>query len=399
MARINPYSAFIWHNACTRIQKTEDMKENIQYVVEQLKSIVGTSDKPEECGGELPVKLIALPEAFCTAWPDVYDDMDPMKVYNEVYATTIPGPETDMLGEAAKATGAYIMACMQARDPELMEERVFNISFIINPEGKVICKRHKSSIFFRERVTCPSDIWDRYIEKYGDDSKALMDAIYPVAKTEIGNLATTICGEADKPEVFRALAMNGAEVIYRAAWVRGFYDQFELQDRAHAYFNNCYLICPNCPVTYAPGGTRPLSGGDQTGHIIDYRGNVIAKTQYTAWPEVMAYATIDVEQLRYHRFHSLWQNTLAHLRMEEYILPYQYALDMGGLYPKNLAMDEPPMTQRPHDDVIRYCINRAVELGIWTPPDGWEPFKIPQEILDKIAKAKARPQPVPKSKK
>ena len=85
--------------------------------------------------------------------------------------------------------------------------------------------------------------------------------------------------------------------------------------------------------------------------------------------------------------------------MEEYILPYQYALDIGGLYPKNLAMEEPPVTQRPHDDILRWCINRAAELDIWTPPDGWEPFKIPKEIVDKIEKAKARPAPVPKSKK
>jgi hypothetical protein len=53
-------------------------------------------------------------------------------------------------------------------------------------------------------------------------------------------------------------------------------------------------------------------------------------------------------------------------------------------------MDEPSLTHRPHDDVVRWCVNRAVELGIYTCPSDWKPYKIPKEITDKIAKAKAR---------
>ena len=107
------------------------MKKNIESVVEKLKGIVGSPDKPGLLGGPgLPVKLIALPEAFCTGWPDTWFDFD-QEGMKKVYDTTVPGPETDMLGEAAKFTGAYIMACMQGRDPELMEDRFFNMSFII----------------------------------------------------------------------------------------------------------------------------------------------------------------------------------------------------------------------------------------------------------------------------
>ena len=99
-----------------------------------------------------PVRLIALPEAFCTAWPDCFGDL-PHDQVRELYDTTIPGPETELLAEAAKATGAYVMACMQASDPELMADRFFNFSFIINPQGEVIYKRRKASMFHRERLT------------------------------------------------------------------------------------------------------------------------------------------------------------------------------------------------------------------------------------------------------
>lgn len=392
MAKIDPYSVVLYHSVCHIIEKTEDMKRNIEHVVKRLKAMVGSPDFPGwMAGGEVPVKLIVLPEAFCTGWPDDFLQMEHVEACEKVYNTTIPGPETDMLGEAAQYTGAYIMGIMQARDPELMEDRFFNTGFIINPEGKVIYKRHKSSFFFREQAISPTDIWDRYVEKYGNDPKALMDAIFPVVKTDIGNLAVTICGEGDKPEVFRALAMNGAEVVARNSYP--FYERFELQNRAHAHFNNMYVIGTNGLVLYLPGDPDPLPGFETVGHVIDYMGMVIARNQYPAPGETVTHATINIEELRYARFHSLWQNWLAQLRIEEYILPYQYALNMGGLYPKNLAMEEPPVKSRLHDDILRWCINRAAEMGIWTPPDGWKPFKIPKEITDKIAKAKARPAP------
>ncbi len=62
------------------------------------------------------------------------------------------------------------------------------------------------------------------------------------------------------------------------------------------------------------------------------------------------------------------------------------------IIPKKLGMDELPLTHRPHDDIIRHCINRAAELGIWTPPEGWKPYEIPEEIKIRIEKARSIPK-------
>jgi beta-ureidopropionase len=399
MTKINPYQAVIFHPIVHMIEKTSDMMKNVEHTVNSLKHLVGSPDHPAmTCSAELPVKLIVLPEAFCTGWRDEYLDCEHVYACKNLYNTTVPGPETDLLGEAAKYTGAYIMGVIHAIDPEIMEDRFFNVGFILNPEGKVILKHRKTSFFFRERTCSPHDIFDRYIEIYGNDAKSLLQAIYPVVKTEIGNLAITVCGEGDKPEVYRALAMNGAEVIARCTYMTGMYEQFELQNRAHAHFNNCYVLGPNYPIVYLPGETQPAPGQDTVGHIIDYRGTVIARSQQLGALESVAFAIMNVEELRYYRFHSLWQNWLPQLRMEEYILPYQYALDIGGLYPVNLGMDQPVMSQKPHDDLLRWCINRAAELGIYTPPDGWEPFRIPKELVDLIQRSRKRTKPVPKSR-
>jgi predicted amidohydrolase len=385
---VTPYTAVVYTTTTRVIQSRQDMRDNIRRAVDEVVGIVGQPDFRGMATDGFPVRLIALPEAFCTAWPDCFGDLPHAQVRN-LYDTTIPGPETELLGEAAKATGAYVMACMQAADPELMEDRFFNTSFILDPHGEVIYKRHKASMFHRERLTCPTDIWDRYLERYGDDPKALMEALYPVARTDIGNLATTICGEGDKPEPFRALALHGAELICRATYP--FVDQFELQNRAHAHFNTCYVIGPEGPRTVKPGGEGTSQFYRHVGHIIDYQGTILARNRELFF----ASATIDIEQLRRYRLASLWQNWLPQLRIEDYAVPYLYALEIGGLYPRNLAMDGPPLAQRPHDDVIRYCLNRAVELGIYTPPDGWTPFSIPEETLARIEAARSRSRPWP----
>ncbi len=121
----------------------------------------------------------------------------------------IPGRETEALGALAKEFGIYIIAQMVAKDPELMEDSIFNIAFVIDPQGAVIHKHYKAAFYQREPNVAPSDIWNIYLKKYGDDALKLFRAIFPVAKTEIGNLGTLICAEGNYPEAARGLALNG----------------------------------------------------------------------------------------------------------------------------------------------------------------------------------------------
>ena len=44
----------------------------------------------------------------------------------------------------------------------------FNCAFVINPDGEVIHVHYKMQVFAREHSTVPHDVWDRWIELYGD---------------------------------------------------------------------------------------------------------------------------------------------------------------------------------------------------------------------------------------
>ncbi|MEZ5564873.1 MAG: nitrilase-related carbon-nitrogen hydrolase [Gammaproteobacteria bacterium] len=285
------------------------------------------------CSLDLPVRLIAVSEGGIGGWCLGGGD-DHLRICREV-VPEIPGRETDFLGELARELDVYIIAQMVARDPELMEDRVFNIAFVIDPHGQVIHKHYKTAFYQREPNVAPSDIWNVYLKKFGDDPQKLFQAIFPVARTEIGNIGTLICAEGSYPEAARGLALNGAEIIWRTQYPEPWMGNgiAEIQNRAHAVFNTCYVLSPNIGAIYFPGGSHQMSCGKS--QIIDYRGNVIS--QYLGGGESLVSSVIDIDGLRDFRVRAQWQNLVKDMRVEQYKTIYDAAMARGGIYPKNLA--------------------------------------------------------------
>jgi predicted amidohydrolase len=276
---------------------------------------------------------------------------------------------------------------MVAKAPDLMKDRIFNIAFITDPNGEVIHQHIKTSFYQRETNTAPSDIWNLYLEKYGDDPEKLLDVIYPVAKTEIGNIGTLICAEGSYPEAARGLALNGAEVIYRSQYPEPWMGNRmnEIQNCAHAIFNTCYVVAPNIGGIYMPGGEDfKMSNGRS--QIIDYRGNIIS--EYLGGGEALVSGIINIDGLRDFRVRGQWQNLVKDMRVEEYKIIYDAMMAKGGIYPKNLCMEEPPLTEEGQLEIVKYQVNKMVKLGIYTPPPGWEPFEISEDVQKRIEKAK-----------
>jgi beta-ureidopropionase len=258
------------------------------------------------------------------------------------------------------------VAQCKARWPEVIDKRFFNTLFVISRQGEIVHKAAKNHLWCRERSCVPHDVYDRWVELFGDG----IDAFYPVLRTgDIGNIGTICCSDGEYPEAVRALAFNGAEVVYRPSEAVPMTQMgmepggtWLLQNRAHAHFNNVYMVCPNVgPVYVHPKMEHPYDIAGGNSHVVDYQGNVLGHT--TSGANTFVAGIIDIEALRQFRTMNLNSNWMKDLRTE--IFRHMYD---EPVHPKNLWLAAEPRQHADVDEVYRANIGRLVARGSYTPP-------------------------------
>jgi len=187
-----------------------------------------------------------------------------------------------------------------------------------------------------------------------------------VADTEIGRLGIMMANEGSYPENARALALNGAEVVYRASYPHPATgnEMFEIQSRARALDNNMYVVAPNMGTYYLfPDETTPIDTFGGRSYVIDYKGRIVGKQEYGAGSTYVS-GVIDIEALRDHRARAQWDNWLKDLRTELYQLLYEQPI-----YPKNLYLGREPMKHAEYKkNVIEPQIKLLQDRGVWAKP-------------------------------
>ncbi|HWN57312.1 MAG TPA: nitrilase-related carbon-nitrogen hydrolase [Methylomirabilota bacterium] len=349
---IRPYTAVGLIPTVRGIRKRDDIALNLEHIAHMVKAAAWLSSL------ELPVRLIALPEGALQGFNDEVFDLDHV-LYARECAIDIPGPETEALGAIAREYNAFVMGQAKAHHPD-WKDRFFNVGFVIDPKGEVILRHYKvSPLFPVEHSVCPHDIFDWWVEKYG----LTLDAFWPVVDTEIGRLGIMMANEGSYPENARALALNGAEVVYRGSYPHPATgnELFEIQSRARALDNNMYVVAPNMGTYYIDATSDiPIDTFGGRSFIIDYRGQIVGRQEYGGVSTYVA-GVIDVEAMRYHRDHAQWNNWLKDLRTELYQVLYREAI-----YPKNLYLTREPMK---HEEYRREVIDKQIALmhqrGIW----------------------------------
>ena len=101
--------------------------------------------------------------------------------------------------------------------------------------------------------------------------------------TEIGRLGIMMANEGSYPENARALAMNGAEVVYRGSYPHPATgnELFEIQSRARALDNNMYIVAPNLGSYYLyPDSDLPIDTFGGRSFVINHRGQIVGKQEY-----------------------------------------------------------------------------------------------------------------------
>jgi predicted amidohydrolase len=350
---IEPYQAVGLVPTMWGVRRRDEIEKNLEHIEHLVKAAFWLG------GLDLPVRLVAIPEGALQGFNDEVLDLDHETFAREV-AIDIPGPETERLGALARQWDIFIMAQAKARHPEF-PGRYFNVGFVIDPAGEVILRHHKVvPLLPVEHSMTPHNVWDRWIELYGET----LDAFYPVADTEIGRLGIMMANEGSYPENARGLAMNGAEVLYRASFPHRASDAFEVQTRARALDNNVYVIAPNLGTYYLTTDSEtPIDTFGGHSLIVDYLGRVKGELSYSGSSSWVA-GTIDIEAQRHFRARSRWGNWMKDLTSEQYRLIYE-----EPVYPRNLYLERAPYTHDEyHERVLEPQVRKLTERGVYAAP-------------------------------
>jgi predicted amidohydrolase len=243
----------------------------------QITAIDGEKDATVEkmlgfldLAGERGSGLVVLPEV----WTGLGYSAE--KAYVEI-AEPIPGPTTALLAEKARSYGMYVVGSMYEASGNLF----YNSSPLIDPEGRIVGKYWKTHLF---------DAPNRPDIKGGirESDKVSAGSELPVFPTAHCNVGVSVCSDLRFPEVYRELALNGAEVIVCAsAFLSPRYDHWEFFLRARATENQCWVVASG------QYGVEPKSGIAFVGRsmIVDPWGTVVATASDE---EGVVTATIDL---------------------------------------------------------------------------------------------------------
>lgn len=235
------------------------------------------------------VRLVLFPEFSFGGWTSGDTSIKPQKTH---VAITVPGPETETIARKATARNVYVALGIIENDPA-WPDVLFNSAIIISPRGKVILHYRK----WNSRLGAnPHDLWDQYLAPITGQRNP-----FPVVDTEIGRLAVSICADIYSPELHRAYAFKGAEVLCH---LTAGSPQIRIpMYRTRAADNGMYLAVTNMAGIILADGLvdhcRTLTktvGQAGRSAIYDYEGTPIAKATGDASQIVIG--TIDIDALR-----------------------------------------------------------------------------------------------------
>jgi predicted amidohydrolase len=233
--------------------------------------------------------------------PEVWPYLGPDDVSRD-QAETIPGPITELLAQRARRHGIYIHggSIYETRpgDPGM-----YNTTVVIDPTGEIIARYSKIHMF---------DVVLDGVARYQESSTVTPGNEVAITEIDGVQVGLTICYDLRFPELFRILALKGAQAIMLPAafTLMTGKDHWEPLIRARAIENELYMIAPAQWGTHPPGNW--CYGRSM---VVDPWGTVVT----TATDGVgIAYATVDPSRVEAVRRQI---PSLANRRPEAYTWP------------------------------------------------------------------------------
>lgn len=347
---ISPYAALPLQLNCRAINAAPDNASARRMMLEAIahagKLMMGSKAFAATFSGD-PIRLVVLPEYFMTGFPMG----ESIAAWREKACLSADGPEYEALGTLAQKHAVYLSGNAYELD-RYFPELYFQTSFIIGDNGEVILRYRRLVSMF---APTPHDVLDAYLEHYG------ADALFPVVDTPLGRLACVASEEILYPEITRALALRGAEVICHSSGEVGsrLTTPKNVAKQARAYENMLYVVSANSAGI--SGTPIPSESTDGHSQVVDYKGRVLSETEQGE--SMNGFAEIDIAALRRNRSKPSMTNLLARQRTELFAAIY------GGtpVYPANNLLENGQVKVPDRDHFMatqRLVIQSLQERGV-----------------------------------
>jgi predicted amidohydrolase len=214
-----------------------------------------TADRLVRQAAALGAELVVLPEVWTVMGT---------REHLRAGAQALDGPAISWARAIAPELGIELVAGSLFERPQPGAQRGFNTSVHVGPDGEIRAVYRKIHLF---------DVELDGMVHAESRTFAAGDEIVVSALADGTPLGMTICFDLRFPELYRILALRGAQVLTvpSAFTLPTTRDHWEVLLRARAIENQCFVVAPN-QIGEHPGGTR--SGGRSM--IVDPWGTVLA---------------------------------------------------------------------------------------------------------------------------
>jgi beta-ureidopropionase len=185
------------------------------------------------------------------------------------YAESVPGPVTERFAKLAAELGmVMVLPVYELEQPGFL----YNTAAVIDADGTYLGKYRK------HHLPHLPGFWEKFYFRPGNGG-------YPVFETAVGRVGVYICYDRHFPEGWRALGLNGAQIVFNpSATSRGLSSHLWLLEQPAAAVANEYYIGAINRV-----GTEELGDDDfyGTSYFVGPEGRLVGEAGATDAGEIV----------------------------------------------------------------------------------------------------------------
>jgi predicted amidohydrolase len=310
-AQSNPlrYSAMALQTRCDAVNQdtTKDAaRARMAATMARVSSQIGAAKGFLKGFNGYDLKLVVLPEYWMTSFPLG----ETREQWQAKAAINMDGADGDAIAAMAQRHGVFLCSNHYENDPNFLD-LYFQANVVYAPNGNVILRYRRMISLY---TPSPYDVWDRYLDAYG------LEAVFPVAVTEIGTLGSVASEEILYPEIARMSVLKGAEILLHPTSEVGSPNLTpkHISKMARAVENIAYVVSANSAGIY--GTPVAANSTDGMSIVLDWYGRTMAEAG--TGETFNANAVLDIAALRETRRKTGMTNTLSRLPLAAFAGAY-----------------------------------------------------------------------------